>query len=233
MHWNRILVSACGCVVLIAFGCATGPPKSGFLGDYSNFEKVRDDAPMWDFADPTGEKRDSRRVELWRDVSGLTKLGQYERIIVEPAVLRLHKDSRGVHIDPAMLNELAQYAHDSLVTALQDRYPVADQPGQGVLRFRVAITDVYPSDVFVQDQSHTAQVANSSAGGGTIEGEAVDSVSGDRVFGIIGTIKGSRWDAVREQGDDWKQTKSSIAAMARFVRELMDRAQSGVLEQPS
>ncbi len=228
-----MLVSACGFVVLVASGCATGPPKSGFLGDYSNFEKIRDDAPVWDFTDPTGEKRDSRRVELWRDVSGLTKLGQYERIIVEPAVLRLQKDSRGVHIDPAMLNELAQYAHDSLVTALQDRYPVADQPGQGVLRFRVAITDVYPSDVFVQDQSHTAKVANSSAGGGTIEGEAVDSVSGDRVFGIIGKIKGSRWDAVREQGDDWKQTKSSIAAMARFVRELMDRAQSGALEQPS
>jgi hypothetical protein len=228
-----MLVSACGFVVLVASGCATGPPKSGFLGDYSNFEKVRDDAPMWDFTDRTVEQRESRRVELWRDVSGLTKLGQYERIIVEPTVLRLRKDSRGVHIDPAMLNELAQYAHDSLVTALQDRYPVADQPGQGVLRFRVAITDVYPSDVFVQDQSHTAKVANSSAGGGTIEGEAVDSVSGDRVFGIIGKIKGSRWDAVREQGDDWKQTKSSIAAMARFVRELMDRAQSGALEQPS
>ena len=73
-------------------------------------------------------------------------------------------------------------------------------------------------------------MANSSAGGGTFEGEAVDSVSGDRVFGIIGKVEGSRWDAVREPGDPWKQTKSSIADMARFVRELMDRAQSGTLE---
>ena len=75
-----------------------------------------------------------------------------------------------------------------------------------------------------------AKVANSSAGGVTIEGEAVDSVSGDRVFGLIGSHKGSRWDAVRTQDDAWKLTKSSIDSMTRFVRELMDRAQSGTLE---
>ena len=50
---------------------------------------------MWEITDPTGEKRKSHRVEAWRDASGLTKLAQYERVIVEPVVLMLRKGSRG------------------------------------------------------------------------------------------------------------------------------------------
>ena len=227
MQWNRMLVSACGFVVLVSSGCATGPPKSGFLGDYSKFEKVRDDAPVWDFADPTGVKRESLRVELWRDASGLHNLSQYDRIIVEPTKLMLKTHSRGHHVDPRKVSELVQNAHDAFVAALQDHYPVVDEAGPGVLRFRTAITDLHP----IHKYKHATNIhrsVNTRAGGASFETEAVDSVSGVRVMALICEIEGSSWDAA-EQADIWSQTNNSLGGFGRIVRELMDQAHSGTL----
>jgi len=198
---------------------------SGFLSDYSKFEKVQDDAPVWESTDRADGRIASDYVKLWRDASGLRELSQYDRIIVEQTELRLSENSQ---VPPAKAKELAQYLQDTLIAALQERYPLAENAGSGVLRFRAAITDIYPSRVF-KDPNPTVELTNSTAGGGTFEGEAIDSVTGERVFGIIAEVSGSRWDLL-SQTDRWKQTKSCIAEMARFVRHLMDRAQSGALE---
>ncbi len=181
-----LLVLSAQSLLLTFVGCASGPPKSGFLRDYSNFEKVRDDAPVWGFTDPSGSG--SHYVKLWRDASGLGKLSQYDRIIVERTELRLKENTRNL---PAQANELAQFLEDTLIAELRDRYPLADTAGSGVLRFRTAITDIYPSRVF-EDPTITVELTNSSAGGGTFEGEAVDSVTGERIIGIIAEVRGSR-----------------------------------------
>jgi len=223
----KLALSASLCLVFVIAGCASGPPKSGFLGDYSNFEKVRDDAPVWDFADPTGVKRESLRVELWRDASGLHNLSQYDRIIVEPTKLMLKTHSRGHHVDPRKVSELVQNAHDAFVAALEDHYPVVDEAGPGVLRFRTAITDLHP----IHKYKHATNIhrsVNTRAGGASFESEAVDSVSGVRVMALICEIEGSSWDAA-EQADIWSQTNNSLGGFGRIVRELMDQAHSGTL----
>ncbi|MCJ7603764.1 MAG: DUF3313 domain-containing protein [Desulfobulbaceae bacterium] len=51
---------------------------------------------------------------------------------------------RTKEIDPAILKELTEYYQNALFEAVKGGYEIVDQPGPGVLRVRVAITEIKP-----------------------------------------------------------------------------------------
>ena len=109
---------------------------------------------------------------------------------------------------------------------MTDRYPLADGPGEGVLRFRGALTDVYPKRAYrvADPDNHPVKSwMDSKPGGAVFEAEAVDSVTGERVFAVVAAVRSSYYDTTPDD-DLWKYPKRSFTGLARFIRKFMDDA---------
>ncbi|MCZ6699369.1 MAG: DUF3313 domain-containing protein [Planctomycetota bacterium] len=224
---SAALLPAAMVVIAGAAGCAE-MPKSGFLSDYAGFEEAPEDAPIWEYVDPEHKRRERLHARIWRDIRNWRAIRNYDRVMVDPVVVQLKSGSAGKYMNPQRVSEMAQYMHDTLVDALQDRYPIVDEPGEGVLRFRTAITDVFPEIVYITQDADKQPVknwANSTPGGAGMEGEAIDSVTGERILGLITSVRGSHYETFEmEPGDRLENAKEAIAGIARAIRDLMDEA---------
>jgi len=102
--------------------------KTGFLSDYSQLKPGGDD-----------------RAALYYIKPGVD-LKPYNKLMFERFVVLLSDSAEYREIDPAMLKELTDYYQNAVFTAVKDGYEIVDQPGPGVLRVRVAITQLKPSN---------------------------------------------------------------------------------------
>ena len=109
--------------------------------------------------------------------------------------------------------------HAKIVEAIQNSgNNVVYQPGTGVARIRVAITDIEKSTIaslFPQ-----ARLAGIGLGGASIEAEIIDSITDRQIAVVIKQQKGSRipfvnlqpWDAAKQVINDWaKRFKKNLA----------------------
>ena len=217
---------AVACVVLVTLGCAAGMPRSGFLNDYSGFEKIHDDAPVWSFVDPEGVGTRHRVLRMWSDQRNVDVLGKYDRFMNEPLVVRLNKHSPGHWVSPDKLKRIVNEMDDAFERELTAYYPKVDRPGEGVIRFRAVITDIWPAFLYDSPQDITAlEWVNSRAGGSTIEAEAVDSVSGERVFAVIVSGRGSSFDPLTVE-ERWNNAMKVASGFGRLVGESMKEARA-------
>ena len=95
-----------------------------------------------------------------------------------------------------------------------------------MLRFRIAITDVDGEYVYVTpdpDKHPVKAWMNSSPGRLATEAEAVDSMTGERVLGLITDVRGD-YHPSAEGTDPFEEVRGAVRAMARFIRDLMDEA---------
>ncbi len=223
----RTVVSVvAACLTLVTFGCAAAMPKSGFLEGYSSFEEIHNDAPVWDFIDPEGVGTTHSVMRIWADLSNMEELKNYDRFMLETTVVRLGKHSPGNWISPDKLMELVGGIDSAFEGELTAYYPKVDAPGEGVIRLRAAITDMWPAFVYESPQEITAlQWANSRPGGTSMEAEAVDSVSGKRIFAFVASGRGSSFDPL-DVKDAWENTKKVPARFGKFIGETMKEAQS-------
>jgi hypothetical protein len=122
------------------------------------------------------------------------------------------------------LNKLARYMHDQVATIVAERYPVVDKPGKGVLRLRIALTSLEPSTGPDSAQASSGFLAHAgvSLGGASFEGEAVDSLSGERVHAFIAA---NRLGSSPGTGDErWGQAVGVMDSFAREFRQALDEA---------
>ncbi len=103
--------------------------RSGFLSDYSRLRPVPDGGggQCWRLPD-----------QNWK---------QYDKVLIERIQVMLKPGTEGKGIDPTDLKTLTDYFHQALVTALQPQMKAVDQTGPGVLRMRIALTDLVPTGV--------------------------------------------------------------------------------------
>lgn len=81
-------------------------------------------------------------VLCWR--SDTTNWKQYDKVMFERIQVFLSASSKPV--DPTDLKMLIDYFHNDLVTAIKPMAQVVNAPGPGVLRVRIALTDLVPTD---------------------------------------------------------------------------------------
>jgi len=126
----------------------------GFLSDYSRLKSV-----------------EGRTV--WRYIDPGVDFSRYDKVMLDRIKIFLKEDADYKGIDPQELHELVTYFHRSIARALGDRYPVVSQPGPGVLRLRIALTDLVPNR---PEASVVSLVVPylwlGEAGAGVAEGEA-------------------------------------------------------------
>jgi len=208
----------CAVVVFLA-GCAAGGMKdvkqSGFLGDYGQLKPGGDD-----------------RAALLYMKPGVN-FKQYDSLMFERVTVYLSPEAQNREIDPAMMKELTDYYQNALFNAVKDGYKVVDQPGPGVLRVRVAITDVKPSSpvsntlstivpvgIVVSGATKAVSGDNLGTGEAATEMELLDAQSGERLAAAVDRRQGGK---MVFRGT-WEDTKQAFDFWAKRFRERLDEA---------
>lgn len=96
------------------------PQFSGFLGDYTLLQ-------------PGGEGQ-----ALYRYVAPNVNWSQYNAVMIDPVTFWASDDSK---VSPEEQQKLCSYFYNKLGESMLKYFQVVDQPGPGVMRLQVAITD--------------------------------------------------------------------------------------------
>jgi hypothetical protein len=131
----------------------------------------------------------------------------------DPIKVWYKNDAEYKGIDPSELKKLTDYFQQSLVKALEPAYPVVAKPGPGVLRIRIAVTELTPTNTGMSVVTLVvpyASVADVAAGGGTgsapylgdaaIEVEFRDSRGGELLAAYVDKRVGKKYDVDMSQG---------------------------------
>lgn len=188
-------------LLLPACASAPAPTESGFLSDYASLE-------------PAGPDR-SRFVS--------PALRDYRAVLVDPVEIRTES---GI-LTPDERAEAADYfraAAEGVITA--QGIPLADAPGPGVARLRLALTGVAKSTPW-QKLHPAARFAGAGTGGAAMEGELVDSLTGAQLAAAVQADPGNQFnltafstlDDVKGAIDKWAKDAAERIADARAAPE--------------
>lgn len=196
---SEIRVAAIVASAVLLVSCAapvSQPEQSGFLSDYSRLEKVEDNRLLF--------------------TSG--KMGQYSKFIIDPVVMLYRPPEEDRMFTDEELAGLQEYFHKSAEEALTkgDGYEVASDPGPGVARLRIAITDV-DDTVGALNVTMYTKITGAGLGGLAGEGEWVDAVTGEQLEAAIRWGSGSR---VLRAG--FKHTGDAEILICRWTKQLRE-----------
>lgn len=195
------LIGGLALCLSICAGCQSTPKPVGFLSDYSRL---------------TAEGSNLRYVDKER-------LAGYSKFLVDPVKIHFHEGAKGRDTDSATLQRLKTALHAAIVENLSSPYSVVSQPGPGVARIRLAITDVNKDTPALNILPQT-RLTGVGLGGASMEGELVDSQSGDQIAAVIQSQKGS---ALSLDGyKKWSSAESVLKAWAKQFRRRLDEAKS-------
>ena len=185
---------------------------SGFLGDYSKLHP-----------DP----KNSDLLIYWKEKDVLK---HYSKFMVDPVTIFLLPKAQNREIDPEDLARLTKEFHDDIVEELTKAgYEVVSSPGPGVLEGRLAITNVEPTaskkNVAVKAGAMAASTAVApgaallvprfSVGRASIEGELLDSASGERVAAFVTSRAGQKWFSGLKGYKQWGDVDAAFRTWAK------------------
>jgi hypothetical protein len=192
---------------------------SSFLGDYSALS-------------PDPKNGDLLVYEKSKDV-----LKNYRKFIIDPVTVYLLPGTQDRGIDPEDLDRLARYFTDAITDELVGAgYDVVTEPGPGVLELQTAITNVEPTggkkNAALKAGATAASVAVApgasllvprlSVGKVAIEGDMIDSVSGERMVAFVTGKGGRRWFSGLNTYKKWGDIESAFRAWAKNFRKRLD-----------
>jgi hypothetical protein len=178
--------------MLMLCGCGSKRmPTTGFLSDYSRLNSVSD--TMLQYVGPTSQ------------------FG-YSKFIINPVEVHFHGEAKATSMDFDKLNDLVQYMEGAMHNAILDHYQVVKQAGPGVARIRLALTDLDKSSPALNAIPQT-KLIGTGLGGATMEGEILDSLTGEQLAAVVQSQKGKRlslsgltkYGDAKAVMDDWAQ----------------------------
>lgn len=163
---RTLLTSAVlGTALLAVTACGSTPRgSSGYLTDYSRLEK-NTDAP------------DDPDAKRW--VAAGNVLLDYDQLLIEPYSLQPKRGSYLETMDRAAARDLVDRLRTQMIATVDPYYSVVEQPAEGVLRLRVAITDLG-----FREGDRTPE----NATGISFEAEMLDSRTGEQVAAAVRTF---------------------------------------------
>jgi len=192
---------AVACPTLLT-GCQTHKAAhSGFLKDYSMLR-------------PSPEVEDALFYQ-----NPAKSLKNYNKFMIDPILVHFAPNAKGTALDPAKLVVLTDYAFEQLTEALSKRYAVVRAPGPGVLHLRAALTDIKKTIPALNIHPAT-KLSGIGLGGASMEAEALDSQTGERVMAVVDTRLGNRF-TIAAGLDSLGHAKQVLRHWAqRFVKRL-------------
>ena len=168
LHSGLIISIVCAACLLLG-GCSSAPPvtQTGFLSSYTDLT-------------PAGENR-------MRYTS--PSVTSYSTFIVDPVQVSSQKGK----LSPEQRAEVANHFRESLSRELTRRgYTVTATPGPKTARFRIAITNVHES-TWWKKVHPASSLAGAGRGGAAMEGEVIDSVTGEQLAAVVQSGVGSQF----------------------------------------
>jgi hypothetical protein len=176
---------------------------SGFLQDYGQLEAEEPRVYAYDSG---------------KDLRG------YDALIIDPVKVVLAPGSRAAELGDETLQKVADAFNEILLEEIEPYYSVVDRAAPNVIRIRIAITDIVPLP-------ETDEISDSplvDVGGASLEAEAVDSVSGERLAAVVRELEG-------EEGfrapDRWRYVEGAFRAWARRLSRWIDSKGVGAEEE--
>ena len=186
-------------VSAMAAGCATvqDPGRTGFLSDYSKLEEIEENHLVYD--------------------SG--NFGDYSKFIIEPvAMLYRQPEDKRIFDDEELADLQAHFATKVRKALIEDDgYQVVEANAPGTARLRIGITDV-DDTIGVLNLSIYTKITGAGLGGAAMEGELVDSVTGEQIGAVIRWGSGSR---ILKAG--FTHTGDAKIVINRWVKDLRER----------
>jgi len=218
MNKSRSIVK--GLVVLLAslliYGCGATPKAapSGFLKDAPPFQPGPADGADQIYVKPGSD------------------LKKYRRVMLDEVQFYLKKDAANQGLQASELKELADTFHRAFFEALGTAYPLVTEPGSDVLRIRVAITDIEPSNPALSGITTVLPVglavsvvkkagsgAHTGVGGASMEAEFLDALTNERLAAANDTFSGSKLSGLSKLG----ATKEAFEFWAKRLRVTLDK----------
>jgi len=192
-----MITALVGCIGVLSVCTKVQAGNSGFLGDYSGLKKSKDVKGARAYFNPD------------------KSLKEYDAFIIDPVRIHFAPGADATAIDPQKTAELAQYFREKLISELKvGGYIVIDKPGSNTLTVRMAITDLKKTNKLLNIHPGM-KLSGKGLGGASFEGEGVDSVTGERIFAVSHSKKGSRksmkaglseWGHAQQSMDFWTKT---------------------------
>ncbi len=192
----RIRIFLCLAPALLVAACQSAPTKSGFLKSYSHLE-----------ANPE-YKSDLVYIKPGVDMRG------YHYLLIDPVQIHLASDSLAAEFGPDVLEKVAQAFTRILKETIDPYYTVVDKPGDNVLRVRLAISDVEPTGSEVVRQKP-------SVGTAAMEGELLDSLTGEQLAAVVDRIESSAQGA-ENVPELWRPVEGAFREWAQRLLDFMD-----------
>ncbi len=213
---KRISFGIAVVILAVTAGCAQKEVKySGFLDNYPVFQPGPSDG-----------------VDLVYMKKGVD-FSRYNKVMFDQVVFYLKDDAKYKGIQPEQMKELADAFHLAAAKALEGGYPIVGEAGTDVLRVRVAITDIEPSNpiksgittvlpvgLVVSTIKKGATGKHTGVGGASMEVEFLDSLSNERVAAAIDTRQGSKLSGLTKFGS----TKEAFEFWSERLRKFLDKA---------
>ena len=187
-------------VTLLA-GCASAPTKSGFLKSYSHLKADPDYKSDLVYIKPGADMRD------------------YDYLLIDPVQIHLASNSLAAEYGPDILEKVAKAFTRILRETVDPYYTVVDKPGEHVLRVRLAISDVAPTSSPVPRQEP-------SIGTAAMEGELLDSLTGEQLGAVVDRIDGSMQGA-DDVPELWRPVEGAFREWAQRLVDFMDAYHKG------
>lgn len=180
---------------------------TGFLGDYSTLHE--------------GQGGEAQLVYIKPAV----KWTAYNKIIVDPITAYAIPGNPLAKLPKEQLNALVGYLHSSLLAQLGQDYQIVTEPGPGVLRLRVALTEagagrpvmgvlssVVPLSVAISVLKTVATGSGTGTGSARVEMELLDAQTELRLAAAVDAQAGNKrdffgnfnkWDDAQDAFDGW------------------------------
>ncbi len=213
---GKMLFVLLAVIFVVPAGCAQKEVKySGFLESYPAFEPGPSDGA------------DLVYVKDGVDFS------KYNKVMFDQVVFYLKEDSEYKGIQPEEMKELADKFHLAAIKALEGAYPIVGEPGAYVLRVRVAITNIEPSNPAASGITTVMPIGlalstikkgatgkHTGVGGASMEAEFLDSVTNERLAAAIDTKWGSKLSGMTKLG----AANEAFEFWSERLRKFLDKA---------
>jgi hypothetical protein len=183
------------------------PELSGFLDDYPQLTPAEEESGMLVWKAPNIEPK-------------------YVAVMLDQPEIFLHPDSSYKGINPDELKLLADSYRDTVAMKLALVHPVVEQPQPNIIRIRLALTNVYlkkkkrPWWGWVTPVSLAAYTVKGVLGQkyslveATVEVEAVDNDTGQRLGVAVYKMGQSKGEDVKEQATSWDDLAEAMDELA-------------------
>ena len=212
--------------MMIGFCFITGPiwaaekemTKSGFLQDYS---LLTPDDPM--------------KMVNWLYTNEKVDIGPYNKIMLDDLVFFISKDADYKGFEANELAELGEAFQKAMIMNLSGVYEFTDTPGPGVLRIRLAVTDLVPSSsvagtvttvipvgLALSSIKKAATGSHIGMGSVSIEGEVVDSQTNEVLGAVIDSKSGKKYK-IGKSASKWGHAVDIFNTWGQTIRARLDK----------